>query len=130
MNSQPREVLTPLAASVLFGKSGEAVRRATAEGVVTSPCTLRFSDRPIRLIDLESAIAYWHRSPRPEYSGPLRAALKEMRLNGMTFAAQEGNYNDDSISDDPLCTFRLLHPFPLVECSALDGGCTVRRTVE
>ena len=120
-STPPREVLTPLAACVLFGKSGEAVRRATAEGHVTSPCELQFSERPIRLIDLGSAIAYWHRNPRPAYMGQLDAALAEMRLNGITFAAQVRNIKDGTLSDDPLCKLRILHPYPLAHYSLLKG---------
>ena len=114
-----REVLTPLAASVLFGKSGEAVRRATAEGLVESPCALRFSERLIRLINLDSAIAYWHRNPWPAYLPPLEATLEHMRLNGLTFHAQLGDGVAGTIEDDPLCHFRVLHPVPLVERDGL-----------
>ena len=109
MNDELREVLTPLGASVLFGKSGEAVRRAVENGSVQSPCALRFGERPIRLLDLESAIAFWHRSR------PLEAALQDMRFKGITFAGQVQIGNDGPVKDDDLCMFRILHPVPLVE---------------
>ena len=118
MERQPREVLTPLAASFLFGKSGEAVRRATAEGHVISPVELQFSERPIRLIDLHSALGYWHRT-RPAHlakveATKLEAALADMRLYGITFFGQVGSFADGSVSDDPLTYYRVLHPLPLV----------------
>ena len=96
------DVLTPVAASVLFGRSDEAVRRAVAEGLVHSPIALQFGVQPIRLIDLESAKAYWMRSERPSYMGPFAAEIRRMRSYGITFT--------DSWKIDQ---YRVLHPFPL-----------------
>ena len=114
MNREPREVLTPLAACMLFGKSAEAVRRAVAEGHVMSPVALAFGAQPIRLLDLQSAVNYWLPKPRPEYLPRLESALAEMRLYGITFAGQIGNIVDDAIADDPLSRYRVLHAVPLV----------------
>ena len=59
MKNKPIEVLAPLGACFLFGRSGEAVRRAVREGHVETPFSLKFSAKEIRMIDLQSAIAYW-----------------------------------------------------------------------
>ena len=96
------DVLTPAAAAVLFGRSDEAVRRAVAERLVDSPIALQFGVQAIRLIELESARAYWMRSERPSYMEPFAAEVRRMRSCGITFT--------DSWEMDQ---FRVLHPFPL-----------------
>ncbi|MDE0052603.1 MAG: hypothetical protein OXO52_22705 [Rhodospirillales bacterium] len=96
------DVLTPVAASVLFGRSDESVRRAVAEGLVHSPVALQFGAQAIRLIDLESARAYWMRTERPSYREPFAAEVERMRSCGITFS--------DSSEIDRYC---VLHPFPL-----------------
>ena len=53
------EVLTPLGASILFRRSGEAIRRAVREGYVESPFTISWTGKNIRMIELESAEFYW-----------------------------------------------------------------------
>ena len=47
-----RELLPPLAAGELFGKSAATIRRAVAEGHVTAPLTLDFTAKPTRLLSL------------------------------------------------------------------------------
>ena len=51
-----KEVITPVAACALFGRSAEAVRRAVAEGFVKSSYALNIGARPIRLLDLDKRI--------------------------------------------------------------------------
>ena len=53
------EVLTPLACSVLFGRSGEAVRRGARGGHIRTRLIVKLTSKPIRLIDFESARDYW-----------------------------------------------------------------------
>ena len=87
------ELLTPLAACDLFKKVAPTVRRAAAERLVYSPFVLHVSGKPVRLIDLRSAIAYW--GPRSE------RRLNEMRANGNLMVIEEREYN-------------ILHPEPLI----------------
>ena len=69
-----REFITPNGAIKLFGKASTTIRRAVQKGRVTAPASLRFSDKPVRLIRLDSAIGYW---------GPPEAdLLDEMRAGG------------------------------------------------
>ena len=88
------ELLTPLAACNLFEKSAPTVRRAVADKLVYSPFVLHVSGKPVRLIDLRSAIAYW----RVVHS---EQRLKEMRSNGNLMWIEEREYN-------------ILHPEPLI----------------
>ena len=103
MNTEPKDVLSPIAASVLFGKSTEAVRRAISEGHVESPFALQFGSNVIRMIDLDSAKAYWMRSERPSYLESWSSEVERMRRNGLTVyrSAALGRY-------------RILHPFHLM----------------
>ena len=89
-----RELLTPLAACDLFEKSAPTVRRAAADKLVYSPFVLHVSGKPVRLIDLRSAIAYWS----VEHS---EHRLKEMRANGNLMVIDEREFN-------------ILHPEPLI----------------
>ena len=75
------EVLTPLAASYLFGRSGEAVRTAVRKGHVASPFSFWFDGRQIRMVDLQSALAYWGTDGVYHYRN-LGGELQEMRLYG------------------------------------------------
>ena len=54
-----REVLTPLAATVLFGISNAAVRAARLQGKVKPELTLSITAKDVHLINLESALRYW-----------------------------------------------------------------------
>ena len=83
LKNKPIEVLTPLGACFLFGRSGEAVRRAVRKGHVETPFSLKFSAKEIRMIDLQSAIAYWAEAPWP-FRPPLDVQINEMRHNGIT----------------------------------------------
>lgn len=96
------DVLTPVAAAVLFGKSDEAVRRATAQGRVRSPVALHLLAQPVRLIELKSARAYWMKTARPSYLEPYDREVERMRSCGITFT--------DSWEIEH---YRVLHPFPL-----------------
>ena len=104
------DVLTPIAACELFGKSSEAVRRATSEGLVNSPVALQFGVQPIHLLDLRSAIDYWARGPRAAYMESMEAAIDRMRGYGITFK--------DAWEIDH---FRILHPHPLAFDPAKDS---------
>ena len=104
MRRNPKDVLTPIAARVLFGKSGEAVRRATSEGFVTTSFVLEFSAKQvIRLIDLDSAKAYWLRGERPSYMESFSSELKRMQRNGITVSKSEARTH-----------YRILHPYQLM----------------
>ena len=96
------DVLTPIAACELFGKSTEAVRRATSERLVESSVALSFGANPIPLIALDSAIAYWGKGKRPSYMPDLQPEIDRMRTCGITFT--------DSWAIEH---FRVLHPFAL-----------------
>lgn len=93
MRNKPVEVLTPFACSVLFGRSGEAVRRATREGFVKSRLVVAFTAKQVRLIDLQSALNYWGK--------PRTRQLKTMRKNMITLTVKGKRYE-------------ILHPLPLV----------------
>ena len=80
----PIEVLTPLAACALFGKSAEAVRRAAREERVIELFELWLTEKRVRLIELQSAIKYWARDPWPTYLEPLEEQLDRMRRNGVS----------------------------------------------
>ena len=97
----PIDVLTPLGACYLFGRSGEAVRRAVREGHVDTPFSLLITAKAVRLIDLKSAIKYWAADPWPSYNRPMETEIAEMRRNGFTLKYSTSEY-------------ALLHPYPLV----------------
>ena len=101
MKNKPIKVLTPLGACFLFGRSGEAVRRAVREGHVETPFSLKFSAKEIRMIDLQSAIAYWAEVPWPTYSKPLDVQINEMHDTGITVRFRGMEYD-------------ILHLWPLV----------------
>lgn len=113
------EVLTPIAACALFGKSAEAVRRAVAEGHVKSRFELRFGARPIRLLDLDSAMKYWHRSSQPSLR-PIEDDLATMRFNSVVACAQL--MRDGALEDDPLSCVRILHHTSLLTYTLLDNS--------
>ena len=96
------DVLTPVAAAVLFGKSDEAVRRATASGLVRSPIALQFGATPVLLIELESARAYWAKGKWPTYREPYEREVERMAQCGITFT-----------DSGRIERYRVLHPFPL-----------------
>ena len=109
MRPKEKDVLTPIAASVLFGRSNEAVRRATSEGHVTTACVLEFSaKRRVRLLNLESAKSYWLRGERPSYRESFEDEVQRMRLNGISFERSA-----------TATRFRILHPFPLMILGSL-----------
>ena len=109
MQVPERDVLTPLAASVLFGKSGEAVRRAVKEKQVKSPIALLFgceahpSDRPRQRPPILAPRAW------PSYRRNLEQELTEMRRNGITIYPS-GAPN----------RYRVLHPYSLMEWRLVD----------
>lgn len=102
MNTKSIDVLTPLAACTLFGRSGEAVRRAAREGHVHTRASLMLTAKQIRLIDLKSALAYWGR-PGGVGIPPLEHSLQDMRAYGFTF-------RPDPHSPE----LQVLHPYPAV----------------
>lgn len=87
------EVLTPLAAKTLFGKSAEAVRKAVREQRVDAAFDLWVTDKSVALIVLGSAINYWGQ--------PDSEAVERMRENGQTISVDGVGYN-------------ILHPTPLL----------------
>ena len=76
------DVLTPLAASYLFGRSGEAVRTAARKGHVASPFSFWFDGKEIRMLALNSALDYWGREAASRGSRDLEDELREMRSYG------------------------------------------------
>ena len=89
---QSHEVLTPLAAKRLFGKSAEAVRKAVRNWHVEVGFDLWVTDKNVAMIRLHSAIDYW--------GEPDERTLDEMRRNGLTISVDGLGYN-------------ILHPTPL-----------------
>lgn len=106
LKPDPIDVLTPLGACVLFGRSGEAVRRAVREGHVATPLSLSFTAKEIRLIDLKSARRYWAEDPWPTYRRPFKEEIAEMRRFGVTLKFGGIEY-------------AVLHPSPLVHTGHL-----------
>ena len=90
---QGHEVLTPLAAKSLFGKSPEAVRKAVRNLHVEAPFDLEASEKKVALILLNSAADYWGQ--------PDAGAVDAMRENGQTISVDGVIYN-------------ILHPKPLL----------------
>ena len=76
------DVLTPLAASYLFGRSGEAVRTAARKGHVASPFSFWFDGKEIRMLDLKSALDYWGRDTAARGFKNLEDELQQMRSYG------------------------------------------------
>ena len=97
---EPIEVLTPLAACVLFGRSGEAVRRAVRKGHVNTPFSLAFTAKEVRMIDLRSAEGYWGTERRTGYE-PWETEVYRMRGYGVVIQVDETEYH-------------VLHPYPLI----------------
>ena len=91
------ELLTPLAASALFEKSPEAVRKAVRNGHVFVRFNLRATEKNVDLIRLDSAIDYWG----TQNSHDFEMRLNEMRDNGLTLSVDGLGYN-------------VLHPTPLL----------------
>ena len=88
-----REVLTPLAAATLFGKSSEAIRKAVRNGHVEVVFDLGATDRDVSMIRLTSAVRYW--------GTPDDRHVDEMRENGHVLSVSGLGYN-------------ILHPKPLL----------------
>ena len=84
------DVLTPMAACVLFGRSGEAIRRACREGHVHTQLALAFTGKQIRLIDLKSAVNYWGDEAWP---GTIASQIEKMKLLGISIVHQGQVYN-------------------------------------
>ena len=82
-----RELLTPKAATVLFGVSDAAVRIARLRGHVATQLSIAASDREVQLLHLESALRYW-RPPRG-----MQKTLAEMRRNGTMVSVGHEFYN-------------------------------------
>lgn len=101
------QVLTPLAACALFGRSGEAVRRAAREGLVRTRLELLLTATPVRLLDLQSALDYWAENPWPAWREPLVSEVRRMRGYGLTVHAADEWY-------------QVLHPWPLVDVHRVD----------
>ena len=95
------EVLTPLACSVLFGRSGEAVRRAAREGHIRTRLTVTLTAKKVRLIDFESARDYWGSHELDKH------ALRRMRRQAVLGLTVHGR------------THQVLHPHPVYR---LDGS--------
>ena len=99
-----KTVLTPLAAAALFGKSGEAIRLAAREGKVETPVTFQLGEKPIRCIDLQSALAYWNFvDSRKDPGADLERELDQMRFWGIT------------VTDSSGLSYRVLCPFPAMQ---------------
>ncbi|WP_419942799.1 hypothetical protein [Candidatus Palauibacter sp.] len=94
------EVLTPLGAANLFTKTPEAIRQATALGHVRTRLILSLQ-RDTRLIDLESARAYWGRD-RVDPS-----QLQQARAVAPVLEVVVGRYPDGKPADRE--RFRVLH---------------------
>ena len=89
-----RELITPLGAAELFKKAAPTVRRAVAEGFVAAPLTLHATGKPVALLQLSSATAYW--------GEPDGGAVDQMRENGHVLGVDGLAYN--VLSPEPLLT--------------------------
>ena len=87
------EVLSPLGAKKLFGKSAEAIRKAVRNRHVEVGFDHCITDKRVALILLNSAIDYWGQ--------PDDSVVDKMRENGQTISVDGLVYN-------------ILHPTPLV----------------
>ena len=87
------ELLTPNATTTLFGITPAAVRQARLRRSVCSPFSLDVAGRPVDLLTLESAVAYWGEASAD--------TLDLMRDNGLLITIC-GN------------TFNVLHPRPMI----------------
>ena len=94
----PIEVLTPIAACVLFGRSIDAVRTAAKRGHVASRFSMMFNAKQTRFLDLRSAVAYWGEQA---YHA---TELEHFRHMGFEF----------SFDWQPSQPYRVLHPYPLI----------------
>ena len=87
------EVVSPIAAVVLFGRAEPAVRKASREGHVRTELIFSLGNRPMseatRLIEFESAKEYW--------GEPYARELKSMRETPI-FIEMDG------------CRYKVLHP--------------------
>ena len=93
------EVVTPAAATALFGKSEPTVRGAAREGRIETEFTVHFSEKAVRLYSLASCIKCWGEPPA--------ASLEFMRENGHVMYVS----NADGMGGG---SFLVLHPEPLV----------------
>ena len=75
-----RELLTPLGARTLFGRSAEAIRKAVRLGHVTAECDLEFTDRKTRLLRLDSALDYWGKGGDPDFDQRLNEWRSDAHL--------------------------------------------------
>ena len=99
-----KQVLTPLAAAVLFGRSGEAIRLAARAGQVETPVTIMLTEKEVRCIDLESALSYWDfEKCRNDPGADLQLELDQMRSWGIT------------VTDSSGLSYRVLSPFPAMQ---------------
>ena len=72
------EVLTPQAATVLFGISASAVRQARLGEHVYTSFIVNLTGRPLHLVQLRSSIEYWQDKKRDDFDD----MLEDMRGNG------------------------------------------------
>ena len=89
------EALTPAAAAALFGKSEPTVRGAARSGHIETVCTVKYSEKHVRLYRLKSCMDYWGK-----FDGEM---LEDMRRNSHPFWV--GHRGGEWI---------VLHPTPLV----------------
>ena len=82
-----REVLTPLAATTLFGISNAAVRTARLSGKVRAELTISVTAKDVHLINLNSALHYWR------LREDMRDTLARMRRDGATVSVGSDFYN-------------------------------------
>ena len=83
------EVLTPQAATALFGVSASAVRQARLGGHVYCRFTVDLTGRPLHLLHLQSAIEYWGEKKRDDFAD----VLEDMRENGHVLGVNGIGYN-------------------------------------
>ena len=86
------ELLSPLAVRELWNITGASVRKAIRAGNVEVPLEVWLTDRPVSLIRLESACAFW--------GEPDEEKVAEMRENDFNLFQGVG--------------WKILHPMPLI----------------
>ena len=80
-------MLTPRAATTLFGISNAAVRTARLSGKVRPELTISITAKDVHLIDLNSALHYWR------LREGMQDTLDRMRRDGTTVSVGSDFYN-------------------------------------
>ena len=98
------EVLTPQAATALFGISASAVRQARLGGHVYCRFIVDLTGRPLHLLHLQSAIDYWGDKKGDDFAD----VLDDMREDGHILGVNGIGYN--VLHDKPIVRLNDVEP--------------------